>query len=79
MDLFGAFAEPKSEVKPEYLPDELEDAFQATQIVTTPMQPNLEEEQITVHRAYQLGNVCIATETKFRCSSQIHKGQGRRR
>ena len=47
MDLFGAFAEPKSEVKPEYLPDELEDAFQATQIVTTPMQPNLEEEQIT--------------------------------
>ena len=47
MDLFGVFAEPKTGEKLEYLPDELEDAFQATQIVTTPMQPNLEEEQIT--------------------------------
>ena len=49
MDLFGVFAEPKTEEKLECLPDELEDAFQATQIVTTPMQPNLEEEQITVY------------------------------
>ena len=47
MDLFSAFAEPKSEVKLEYLPDELEDALQVTQIATTPVQSNLEDEQIT--------------------------------
>ena len=47
MDLFNAFAEPKSEVKLEYLTDELEDALQVTQIATTPVQSNLEDEQIT--------------------------------
>ena len=47
MDLFSAFAEPKSEVKLEYLPDELEDALQVTQIATTPVQSNLEDERIT--------------------------------
>ena len=52
MDLFNAFAEPKSEVKLEYLTDELEDALQVTQIATTPVQSNLEDEQIRELLAY---------------------------
>ena len=68
MDLFSAFAEPKSEVKLEYLTDELEDALQVTQIATTPVQSNLEDEQITDTRPDPITKriclCCVRTCTK---------------